>query len=204
MHRSEWCVYRANCRHLLPPLPAWTGSGMLIAVHAEHSKAALANTCLICCVTACLGSVAAEFSCCFCLHLQSSKHVTPISATKYRSMCMFRFVEAYILHCVPYLAPDLIFGPCMILLPFGRLQCTTFRQNVGAMSIGMFCRQEIADALEEVATASQRCSLLSQQHQAGLPDAEPLVDQVRGQASTSTQGLAAPHTVTLLEHLISA
>lgn len=43
----------------------------------------------------------------------------------------------------------------------------------------MLCRQEITNALEEVAAASQSCSLLSQQHQAGLSDSEPLVDQVR-------------------------
>ena len=42
------------------------------------------------------------------------------------------------------------------------------------------CRQEIAAALAEVATASQQCSLLSQQHQAALSNPEPLVDQVRG------------------------
>ena len=42
------------------------------------------------------------------------------------------------------------------------------------------CRQEISDALEEVATASQQCFLLSQQHQAALSNPEPLVDQVRG------------------------
>ena len=41
------------------------------------------------------------------------------------------------------------------------------------------CRQEVADALDEVALASQQCSLLSQQHQAKLPNPEPVVDQVR-------------------------
>lgn len=40
------------------------------------------------------------------------------------------------------------------------------------------CRQEILYALEEVATASQQCSLLSQQHQAAVSNPEPLVDQV--------------------------
>lgn len=45
------------------------------------------------------------------------------------------------------------------------------------------CRQEIADALEEVATASQQCSLLSQQHQAALSNPEPVVDQVRSHCS---------------------
>lgn len=47
------------------------------------------------------------------------------------------------------------------------------------------CRSEIKGALEEVATASHQCSLLSQQHQgllqrqqATLPDPDPLADQV--------------------------
>ncbi|KAL0040790.1 hypothetical protein WJX79_005578 [Trebouxia sp. C0005] len=49
-------------------------------------------------------------------------------------------------------------------------------------------RSEIKGALEEVATASHQCSLLSQQHQgllqrqqATLPDPDPLADQVAGQ-----------------------
>lgn len=41
------------------------------------------------------------------------------------------------------------------------------------------CRQQISNALEEVATASQQCCLLSQQHQAALSNPEPVVDQVR-------------------------
>lgn len=47
------------------------------------------------------------------------------------------------------------------------------------------CRSEIKGALEEVATASHQCSLLSRQHQgllqrqqATLPDPDPLADQV--------------------------
>ncbi len=46
-------------------------------------------------------------------------------------------------------------------------------------------RHEIRQALEEVGSASQQCSLLSQQHQgllqrhqADMPDADPLADQV--------------------------
>lgn len=61
------------------------------------------------------------------------------------------------------------------------------------------CRQDIADALEEVATASQQCSLLSHQHQAALSNPEPVVDQVRSHGNLSlllTMSSCHPQLVT--------
>ncbi len=63
------------------------------------------------------------------------------------------------------------------------------------------CRSEIKGALEEVATASHQCSLLSQQHQgllqrnqATLPDPDPLADQVCPSAADLHANHPACHT----------
>lgn len=122
MRRSVWYVYRAGCKHLLPPLPPWTGSGMLPALHAGNNK---------------MGPCQHLFQCLraqWVLHMQPSNLaagiITAVSAKEViLRMCLF--VEVHTVHCIQARHLTWYLVSACYYCPLVPVQCMTFRQNIG-------------------------------------------------------------------------
>lgn len=82
-------------------------------------------------------------------------------------------------------------GQCVACLKTTFCPCTIALYRFG------LCRQEVANALDEVALASQQCALLSQQHEATPSNPEPVVDQVRGQHTSVITNVKFCHAVAI-------